>query len=147
MFGIRYSVFGVRNCRPEDRIPNTEYREQSDMAQGLNDLPLSVLGGVQVQTDDVASDLKVHDRTVELSFESGEQASYKQYLTQAARITALKVHVTKALSGTDAGTLDLYDAAGNLKGTMTLAAGLALNSEQTMTVTAFTVAALSLIHI
>jgi hypothetical protein len=111
------------------------------MAQGLNDLPLSILGGVQVQTDDVANDLKVHDRVVDLSFESGEQASYKQYLTQAARVTALRVHVTKALAGTDAGTLDLYDAAGNLKGTMNLAAGLALNSEQTMTVTAFTVAA------
>ena len=111
------------------------------MPPGINKLPRTFFGGAQVQTDDCAADLKVHDRLLTLSFETGEQASHKIYLTQAARITALKVQVTKALAGTDAGALELLDSAGVSKGLMSLAAGLALNSEQTMTVTPFTVAA------
>ena len=111
------------------------------MPPGINKLPRTFFGGVQVQTDDCSPDLKVHDRLLHLSFETGEQASHKIYLTQAARITALKVQVTKALAGTDAGALELLDSAGVSKGLISLAAGLALNSEQTMTVTPFTVAA------
>jgi hypothetical protein len=111
------------------------------MAQGITKLPRAIFGGVQVQTDDCAPDLKVHDRLLVLSFEAGEQASYKITLTQAARISALRVQVIKALAGTDAGTLELFDAAGVSKGLVTLAAGLVLNSEATMTVTPFTVAA------
>lgn len=111
------------------------------MPASINKLPRTFFGGAQVQTDDCAADLKVHDRLLTLSFETGEQASQKVYLTQAARITALRVQVTKALAGTDAATVDLFDSAGVNKGSMSLAAGLALNSEQTMTVTPFTVAA------
>jgi hypothetical protein len=111
------------------------------MPPGINKLPRTFFGGAQVQTDDCAPDLKVHDRLLHLSFETGEQASHKIYLTQAARITALRIQVTKALAGTDAGSLELLDSAGASKGLMSLAAGLALNSEQTMTVTPFTVAA------
>jgi|ERR1043166_4686312 hypothetical protein len=111
------------------------------MAQGISKLPRTHFGGVQVQTDDCAADLKVHDRLLFLSFETGEQASHKIYLTQKALVSALKVQVIKALAGTDAGTVDLFDASGVNKGSLSLAAGLAQNSEQTMTVTPFTVAA------
>ena len=111
------------------------------MPQGINKLPRTHFGGLQVQTDDCAADLKVHDRLLHLSFEAGEQASHKIYLTQAARITALRAQVTKTLAATDAATVDLVDSLGANKGTMSLAAGLALNTEQVMTVTPFSVAA------
>ena len=60
------------------------------MPLGINKLPRTFFGGAQVQTDDCAADLKVHDRLLHLSFETGEQASHKIYLTQAARITGLR---------------------------------------------------------
>jgi hypothetical protein len=111
------------------------------MPGGISKLPRTHFGGVQVQTEECAADLKVHDRLLPLSFETGEQASHKVYLSQAARVSALRIQVTKALAATDAGQVELLDSAGVSKGLLSLAAGLALNSEQTMTVTPFTVAA------
>ena len=60
------------------------------MPGGISKLPRTHFGGVQVQTEDCAADLKVHDRLLTLSFEAGEQASHKVYLSQAARVSALR---------------------------------------------------------
>ena len=45
---------------------------------GISKLPRTHFGGVQVQAEECAADLKVHDRLLPLSFETGEQASHKR---------------------------------------------------------------------
>jgi hypothetical protein len=70
---------------------------------------------------------------VPLSFETGEQCTVRVPFSQRVQIDELKGDVTKALAGTDAGTVQLKDAAGNnvAAGLLTFAAGAALNTRQT----------------
>lgn len=52
-------------------------------------------------------------RTVPVSFETAEQLTHKIWVTASMRIVGWRVQVTKALAGTDAGTITLKDSAGN----------------------------------
>jgi hypothetical protein len=71
-------------------------------------------------------------RTVPLSFESGQQNTARLYFNRRVRITRLRGEVTKALAGTDAGTITpKNDAAQAMaSGTLTFAASSALNTRQ-----------------
>ena len=75
--------------------------------------------------------------TFPMAFETGEQASYDVYLPVKARVLKMRSHVTKALAGTDAGTLTLQNsaAAAMTGGVCTHAASAALNDKQTATPT------------
>lgn len=76
--------------------------------------------------------------TLEVSFESGEQTTHKIYFPIAVKIVGLKAFVTKALSGTDDGTITPKDNAGTTmtEGTITLEASSAVGTEASATPTA-----------
>jgi hypothetical protein len=82
-------------------------------------------------------------RTLGMSFESGQQNTARVYFNERVRITRLRGEVTKALAGTDAGTVTPKDSAGNTMtgGTLTFAASAALNNRQTGAPTANNVVA------
>jgi hypothetical protein len=138
------------------------------MPDGIQQLPRSIFGGRQVQTGDVADDAitaaKIaagaigsgeistaavtnskcgfqETRDFSFSFETGEQHSLKLFFPFAVTITAMHLHVTKALAGTDAGLVELLDSAGASKASQSLAASTSINTEADPTVTSFTVAA------
>jgi hypothetical protein len=82
-------------------------------------------------------------RTVVMSFESGQQNTARLYFNDRVRITRLRGEVTKAVAGTDSGTITPKDAAGSTMtgGTLTAAASAALDTRYTGTPTANNVVA------
>src|ERR1051326_5046298 len=76
-------------------------------------------------------------RDLMMSFESGEQATHRFYFNQKALITQLRAIVTKALAGTDAGTITPKNSAGSAMagGTLTLAASSAIGTAAAATPT------------
>jgi hypothetical protein len=69
--------------------------------------------------------------TCELSFESNEQGAYRIYLPYKCEIVQCIGRVTKALSGTDEGTVVFATSTGNTgAGTLTFASSSAFGTEQ-----------------
>jgi hypothetical protein len=138
------------------------------MPDGIQQLPRSIFGGRRVQTGDVADDAitaaKIaagavgagelgtaavtnskcgfqEVRDIELSFETGEQASHKLFFPFAVTVTAFHLHVSKAVAATDAGAITLLDSAGNSKASQSVPASTVINTEYDPAVTSFTVSA------
>jgi hypothetical protein len=90
------------------------------MAEGLAQLPRT-FAGVRVQPADLADNLKLQVVTVDVSFETNEQGTVKVYFgNRPVTVTRWHTFVTKALAGTDAGSVVIKNAAGT---TMTAASG------------------------
>ncbi|RLA80992.1 MAG: hypothetical protein DRG33_01385 [Deltaproteobacteria bacterium] len=67
---------------------------------------------------------------IPMSFESGEQTATKIYFPFKVRIDKIRSIVTKAIAGTDDGTITGANANGNsANGVVTVAASSALNTE------------------
>lgn len=74
---------------------------------------------------------------IPVSFETGEQLTHTVYFPKGATITRLRHLVTKALAGTDAGTIQAKNNAGTdmATGLITVPASSALATEHTVTPT------------
>jgi hypothetical protein len=102
-----------------------------------------VWGPFVAELQDVV-DATVFIRDVTVSFETNEQGLLKVYMPFACTIVRVRLQVQKALAATDAGTVQLKDAAGtNMTGGLgSLAASSPIGTEATITPTALnTVAA------
>jgi hypothetical protein len=66
---------------------------------------------------------------VPVSFETGEQGTYRVYTAGKIRINRVKAIVVKAIAGTDNGTVTVKDAAGDTIATLTAAASASLGTQ------------------
>src|SRR5678816_1859128 len=102
------------------------------MPKGLTALPRT-WASTLIQSDDLAPGvLGQFMRTIEPSFDTGEQLTSKLYFPQAALILGYRIQVLKTLAGTDAGTIEFRNAAGTrmtANGLVTLAASQAQGFE------------------
>ena len=78
---------------------------------------------------------------IDISFEAGETTTYKVQVPAATTITGFYASVTKALAGTDAGTIALVDNAGTTQATISFPASSALTTESTQNPTPFRIPA------
>jgi hypothetical protein len=76
---------------------------------------------------------------IDVSFEAGEATTYKVQVPAASTITGFYASVTKALAGTDAGTIQLVDPLGATQATITFPASAALTTEALQNPTPFRV--------
>jgi hypothetical protein len=95
-----------------------------------------VLGPIVAELQDYTENVAFGHRGAELSFETGEQGTFKFYFQRSVTITGIKLEVTKALAATDAGTVTAKDSSGNtLAAAASFPASTALNTEATITPT------------
>lgn len=75
---------------------------------------------------------------LEVSFENGEQTTHTLYFPYKVKITKLRAFVTKALAGTDAGTITAKNNGGTAmtNGAISLAASSTVGTEGSATPTA-----------
>jgi hypothetical protein len=66
---------------------------------------------------------------VTMSFETGEQATINVRFPDVTRLTKVRATVTKALAGTDAGTITVKNSAGTTLATLSMPASTAINTE------------------
>ncbi len=79
---------------------------------------------------------RTHILVVPVSFETGEQGAAKVYFPSSVTVTKVRTTVTKALAGTDAGTVTGANATGASTGGQTShAASAAIGNEQSATPT------------
>jgi hypothetical protein len=96
-----------------------------------------ITGRLLAELQDYMEGAALESRSAELSFETGEQGTFKFYFQKAVLINAIKLEVTKALAATDAGTVLAKDSSGNnLAAAASFPASTVLNTEATITPTA-----------
>lgn len=66
---------------------------------------------------------------VTMSFETGEQATINLRFPDLTRVTKVRATVTKALAGTDAGTITIKSQAGATLATISMPASTVINTE------------------